>query len=431
MDEITSAEFDRLRRRVQRLESLVEATSVLNSTLDFDELLALIMQLATSQMNADRSSLFLLDASKRNLVSKVAQGLESKEIVVTVGAGIAGAVAETGEDIIIDEACSDPRFNPAVDHASGYRTRTILCVPVRNNAGEIAGVMQVLNKKEGFFDREDAEYLKALSTQAAIVLEKSLLHRSELERQRMARELSLAREIQSSLLPSRAPRVAAFDLASVYRACFEVGGDYYGYFPFSDSQIGLAIADVSGKGMPAAMHSTALRSMLQLLASPSEEITELVSRLNENVFKNTNARSFITFFYALLDSAALTVDYVNAGHNRPLIVDPASGGVRELDAGGLPLGVLPHGGYDRGTAQLSRGEILCLFTDGLSEAFGAGGEQYGTERLVRVIREHHDAPAERLCDFIIKDVEQFVGIHSPAQLCPFHDDLTLVVAKAL
>lgn len=431
MDEIAPTEIDRLQRRVQRLESLVEATGILNSTLDYDELLTLIMQLATTQMNSDRSSLFLLDASKENLVSKVAQGLESREIVVPVGVGIAGAVASRGEDIIIDDAYADPRFNQAVDHASGYRTQTILCVPVRNKSGEIAGVMQVLNKKSGPFDREDAEYLKALSTQAAIVLEKVLLHQSELERQRMARELSLAHEIQSSLMPNEAPRVTGFDIAGVYRSCFEVGGDYYGYFPFSDSLIGLAIADVSGKGVPAALHTTALRAMLGLLASPSRDIAGLVAMLNENTFKNMNYRSFITFCYALLDASSRTVDYVNAGHNCPIIVDPQSGNVRELDAGGLPLGVVPQSTFEAGKTQLAPGEILCLFTDGLAEAFDPDGHQYGTERVVQVVREHHHASAAQLCDYIIKDVEQFVGIDKTSQQCPLHDDLTLVVAKAL
>lgn len=431
MSEPSSSEAQQLRRRIERLESLVEATSVLNSTLDYDELLTIIMQLATRQMNADRSSLFLLDASKQNLVSKVAQGIETREIVVPLGIGIAGTVGATGEDIIIDDAYADSRFNQAVDRASGYRTRTILCVPVRNKSGEIAGVMQVLNKKEGTFDREDASYLKALSTQAAIVLERVLQHRSELDRQRMARELSLAQEIQSSLMPSDAPSIQGLDIAGVYRACFEVGGDYYGYFPFSDSLIALAIADVSGKGVPAALHTTALRAMLGLLASPSPDIAGMAAKLNENTFKNTNSRSFITFFYALIDSAARTISYVNAGHNRPIIVDPTNGAVRELDAGGLPLGLMPKSNFETGQVPLAPGEIVSLFTDGLAEAFNPNGDEYGADRLARVICEHCAEPASSICRAIIEDVERFVGVDPASKVCPLHDDLTLIIAKSL
>ena len=194
-----------LKRRVEDLESklhfLMEATKALASTLDLGELLGRILEVAKTQAGAERGTLFLVDEKTDEIWSLIAHGMEQREIRLPLGRGIAGHVARSGEILNIPDAYADPRFDREVDARTGYRTRNILCLPIRNKRGKIIAALQLLNKQTGSFTYEDVDFLLTLSDHMALALENAQLHRDLLEKERLEREMALARDIQRSLLP--------------------------------------------------------------------------------------------------------------------------------------------------------------------------------------------------------------------------------------
>jgi GAF domain-containing protein len=200
-------------RTITQLSLLFEATRLLNSTLDLAELLELILRIARNEVGADRGTVFLVDKKRRELWSIVAQGLDHQEIRVPFGKGVAGHVAETGEPINVEDAYTLPYFEPAFDRKYGYRTKSLLCLPIRHHSGDVVGVIQLLNQQPaGRFSKEDQEFLEKLTGHMAMALENARLHREAMEKQRLEKELALARNIQRSLLPDRPPIVPGYDI---------------------------------------------------------------------------------------------------------------------------------------------------------------------------------------------------------------------------
>ena len=221
--------FDGVQQNLNRLQSMVEASKVFNSTLDLAELLGKILELAKNITTAERGTLFLVDEETDEIWSMIAHGMEKEEIRLPRGRGIAGHVALTGEIVNIPDAYADDRFDPEIDKRTGFRTRNILTLPIHNKAGKIIATLQLLNKAEGSFTEDDTDVLLTLSGQMAMSLENAQLHHDLLEKERLEREMALARGIQRSLLPETAPVIPGFDLAVLNEPCFEVGGDYYDF----------------------------------------------------------------------------------------------------------------------------------------------------------------------------------------------------------
>ena len=198
-----------------------------------------------------------------------------------MGKGIAGTVAATGETVIVHDAWADPRFDPSVDRRSGFRTRSILCVPIRNRTERIVGVLQLLNKRDGGFGEADLEFLELVSEHVAIGMENATLHLSLLEKDRMQRELALGQEIQKRLLPAPPRAIPGTEIAATSVACFEVGGDSYDFIELPSGDLGLAIADVSGKGVAAALVMSSLQAALRVAAPLDESPVRLAARLDK------------------------------------------------------------------------------------------------------------------------------------------------------
>jgi sigma-B regulation protein RsbU (phosphoserine phosphatase) len=244
--------------------------------------------------------------------------------------------------------------------------------------------------------------------------EEALLHLHEQER-----EFAEARAIQEKLLPREIPQIAGFEIAAVSQSARVVGGDYFDVLPFDETTLGICIADVAGKGMPAALLMSNLQAAVRGLASSSLAPHLLCTRLNSLVYKNTASDRFITFFYAQLDGAVGRLHYVNAGHNPPYIVR-RDGSHQRLTEGGGVLGVFAEQIFTAGTAQLALGDRVILFTDGVTEASDAQDQEFGEERLLRVLEDGRTLPAEELQKKILAAVAGFSGGHQA-------DDATLLV----
>jgi len=393
-------------RQLARLNFLVEASKILNSTLDLPELLGLILKMARENTGADRGSLFLVDHERKEIWSLLAHGLEQKEIRLPMGKGIAGSVAETGEVVNLADAYTDARFDRDFDQRFGYRTRSLLCLPVKDRDDKTVGVLQLLNKRDANFDAEDVDFLQSLSVHSAIALENARLHRESLERQRMERELTLARSIQRGLIPDKPPELDAFDVAVRYESSLEVGGDYYDFLTPSPNTFLFVVADVEGKGVGAAMIMSNLQATLHAVSMHLHSLEGIVYTLNESLVHSARSKKFMTFFVGLVDLAGRGLHYINAGHVPPVVVR-TQGEPEHLKEGGMVLGLFPGQRYQRGYAKLEPGDVILACTDGITEAANAAGDQFETERMVAAARAHRQKPAQDIVEAIVAEVTAF------------------------
>jgi len=409
-------------QEVAILRALVEASKMLNSTLDLHELLTRILTVAAQHTSADRGTIYLVDRQRNEIWSRVAQGEEIVEIRLPMTKGIAGHVASTGEIVSLADAYADARFDRATDLRTGYRTRNMLCMPLRNKDREIIGVFQILNKKVGTFNAQDAAFLEALSTHAAIALENARLYREALEKKRLESEISLAREIQQRLLPDEMPAFRGFEFAAKNIPTFQVGGDYYDFLALEDGRLAFAIGDVSGKGIPAALLMSSLRAGFQTQLREDHLLISAADKLNRLIFHCTSMSSFITFFFGVIHPDRKHIDYINCGHNPPYVVR-SNGRIEELREGGLVLGMVDTMKYKRGRIKLAPGETMVAFTDGVSEAMNQRGRQFTEKRIVTLINRLRRRTATEILDAVMDAVQKHIG------KAPQSDDITMLVIR--
>jgi sigma-B regulation protein RsbU (phosphoserine phosphatase) len=408
---------------IHRLESLIDASKNLNTTFDLDQLLSIILNLATRNLTAERGTIYLIDENTKELWSKVVKGEGLVEIRLPIGTGISGTVAETGETINLRDASKDQRFFSGFDKKSGFRTKTMLCMPMKNRKDKIIGVFQIINKKRGAFDREDELFLKAFSEHAALAIENARLYQASLEHERVEKEMQIAGEIQQRLLPKEIVAIPRYDVAGVAHPCAAVGGDFYDVIPLGDTKFAFVMADVTGKGIPAALMVSTLHASLRAYIQMNTNLAELAEKLNNLVYQNSPSDRFITFFVMILDCAEHTVTYVNAGHNFPYLFRSQSKEVVELQASGLPLGMLDNMQYTSAKVSLDREDVLMLYTDGVTEAMNRSKDQYGEDRLKETVRKALERHPRQIKDEVLDDVKKFIGQEPPS------DDLTLLILK--
>jgi phosphoserine phosphatase len=411
-------------KRVRDLESLLEVVKALAVEKDLDRLLHLIIEQTTRVMDAERSSLYLYDEGQNQIWTKIAQGMSSREIRLPLGTGIAGTVAQTLQTVNIPDAYADPRFDRAWDRASGFRTRSILCMPMRNHEGKLIGVIQVLNKHDGPFTAYDEQLLGAFSTHAAIALDSARLIQHYIEKQKMEQAMEIAREIQQSLFPKSHPAIAGYEVAGRTWPCDQTGGDYYDYIQFPDGSLGLVVADVTGHGIGPALLMSEARAVVRALASRMSSVAEVLTRANAFLAEDFEAGRFVTMFLGQLAPKEGRFRYSSAGHGEPVVYRRATGEFLELESTGPPLAVVPDAEFPEGEAvTLAPGDLLVITTDGVEEAMNAGREQFGKERLRQAVLQRSREPAQ---DILTGIYEETIGFIGPA---PRQDDITLVVVK--
>jgi sigma-B regulation protein RsbU (phosphoserine phosphatase) len=412
------------RSAVIELSTIVEATKRLNSTLDLAELLNIILGLTTRYSGAERGTVFLVDREKQEIWSLVGLGLEQHEIRLPITKGIAGWVAQHGEMVNLPDAYADPRFESEVDLRLGYRTRSLLCLPIRNKAGETIGVLQLLNKKTGPFSRADENMLEAISDHVALALENAQLHREMVHKQRMERDLALARSIQMGLLPEAPPKLPGFDIAVSNRMSLEAGGDYYDFIQLAPDTMLAVVADVEGKGVGSAMVMANLQATLHALIAHLHSLERLVESLNDMMLADTRGQKYMTMFVTLLDQPRRTLHYVNAGHVPPAVVR-SNGTVDYLREGGMVVGMFPSVKFDRGHVRMEPGDIFVACTDGITEAMNAQDDEFGSQRLIDLVARERSLPAAEIVQSVLTEVDHFSrgGTHE--------DDRVILIMKVV
>jgi serine phosphatase RsbU (regulator of sigma subunit) len=411
------------RKRTNRLLDIVKIRKLLNSTLRLEKILQIILETATKNLNADRGTVYVIDHKKKELWSKVLQGDMKVEIRLPIGKGIAGHVAKTGKTIMLKDAYKHPRFNPEVDKKTGYHTKTMLCTPMKDRKGKKIGVIQIVNKLSGYFSKDDIKFLDLLSLDACLAIENSRLFKEALEKERIDKELEVAATIQKMILPKTIPQVDGFEIAGMNIPTKQVGGDYYDVISLPGNKVALVIADASGKGVPAALLVSTLQACLRAYLESNFSLEELVRKVNRVILRNSTENKFITFFIGILDPASKKLEIVNAGHFPPLIARNCN--LIKLENTGVVLGCIESAPFVRKEYWLESHDALVMFTDGITEAVNAKHEQYGDERLEKMIMEHCSKNAEDLKTAIYQDVKTFEGSAEQS------DDITLLIVKVL
>jgi len=400
--------------KVYQLHSLFDIGRELTASLDEDAIERLVATTVMGHFLASRCALYRLGPEGLDLAH--ARGVRAGEAPRRIP-GEAGTLQRE-----LPAPRCVPDMPPGELREALRGSRFALAVPLA--AGErLSGLLAVGERPGGrAFGEEDLEFAGALARQTQAALEGARLHRVRLEKERQDRDLQIAREIQQSLFPRGAPPVEGFDVVAQSRSCFQVGGDYYDFIPLEGGRLGLVVADVSGKGTPASLMMASVHAWLQAMAGTARP-TQVLERLNRFLYANTQTSRYVTLFYGELDPARRRLDYVNAGHVPPY-VRRARGGEERLTVGGAVLGLLDDVALEAGQVDFGAGDLLAVVTDGVTEASDPRGDEFGDERVRRVLAESEGRGAAAVLSALVAAVDAWAG----AAGCT--DDLTALILGA-
>jgi sigma-B regulation protein RsbU (phosphoserine phosphatase) len=326
-----------------------------------------------------------------------------------------------GNPVLIEDLVKDKKVSAAGEQLQQVGVKLVIPMQVQSRTKGLILLGQKLGG--GSYSKGDLEFLYSLGNLAIISIENARLFQETLEKQRLEDELKIAREIQQGLLPQKLPQIPGYDLAAVNVSSKQVGGDYYDVLPRSETEYVIAIGDVSGKGTPAALLMANVQAAMRALAPLHDNLPETTARINDITFENTRGDKFITFFWGIVDTKSRKFRFVNAGHNLPFLIRK-DGSVMRLSEGGLILGIMKTvQPYKEGLVQLEPGDTLFLFTDGVSEAMNASGEDFTEERLEGLVRSLSDRTARDMIQEVRAALEEFC---KGAQQS---DDITMLVLK--
>lgn len=399
---------------MKSMRALVRAGQELSSHRPLPELFQLILDLAIDAVGAARGLVMTLENGE--LVARAAQG-DNFQISTTVR----DRVVNDKASLLVVDTLYDADFRERRSIVD-QRVRSLMAVPLQTR-DEAIGLLYVdtVNILQPFTP-EDLNLLTVMANVAAIRLEQARLVEIEQTERMLARDLAQAAEIQRRFLPEAPPEVAGYELAGHNIPCRTVGGDYYDFIPYGDGKLALLVGDVAGKGMPAALMMSNLQAHIQVLAELGGPVGSVMQRLNRAIAVRCPLNRFITFFIGVLDPATGELTYCNAGHNPPVLVR-REGSIERLEGGGMVLGIFPGANYEHYTTMLEPGDLLALFSDGVSEAVSAEGEEFAEDHIGELLVQRRDAPIEK----VLSDIMTELGEWTAGE--PFADDVTLVLVR--
>ncbi|MBU0983578.1 MAG: GAF domain-containing protein [candidate division Zixibacteria bacterium] len=410
-----------LKRESLERQALYEVGKKLSSSLELDELLREILTSLKMVVRYDAGGIFLIEPDSGNMKSINYNGYDpaqEEQLQVKFGQGLIGTVANTGEPVIVPDVTADPRYINARSI-----TRSEIVVPIKID-DRVIGVLNLESNELNAYNNRSLALMETFATQAAISLERARLHRDIIEGRKLEQQLSIAREIQQSFLPKKNPVLPGYDLDGRNFSSGQVGGDYYDFIPIVDGHVGIAIADVSGKGVPAALIMASFRASLIAEIRNNYSIRTIGTKVNSLMCESLDHGNFVTGVYGVLDTRNHILTFTNFGHNPPILLRK-NGDVEFLREGGPVLGVTTLGIYEERALMIGPGEMMVWYTDGVSEVFDSDGHEFGADRLLAVIKANRQRSARDVADAIYAAVGAFAS--------PDHvfDDLTMVVIKRL
>ena len=417
---------------LRQIAALLDGLRALGSGRVLDDVLALVLDSAIEVTGAERGFI-MLALSGNELEFKLARGRRAQTLPGTSFATsrkIPEEVFRTGEPKILADLLDGDLANVHMGTVA-LGIRNVQCVPLKlvryvDKADDVAGERRIgvlyldSREKGSFLSGSTRGALETLATEAAVAIENARLYRETMEKAKMEQEMRIAAEIQQALLPKAGHAGTFFRTAASSLPCRSIGGDFYDYVDLPTGAFGFALGDVAGKGPPAALLSAMMQGIFAAQAAASDTPSQTIKRVNQALYKRGIESRFVTLMYGTLEADG-RLTYCNAGHNPPLIV--GSTGVRRLEVGGPIVGLFEGASFEEETVQLSRGDVLLVFSDGVSEALAAGGEEYGEERIIATAHRHPGAAPSDLLQALFADVRAFTK--GAAQ----SDDITALVLR--
>jgi sigma-B regulation protein RsbU (phosphoserine phosphatase) len=418
---------------------------------DLDPLLKRVLFYALRTARASAGAIYLFDETGRELRARALSGIfpplhggedpglervlsksqHVEQIVraqpVLRGDGLIGSVADRGETLLIADAERDPRVpRYGVDF---LHIRSLLLVPMRFQ-GSVLGVLAVVNRVDGSrFDESSVDLLSALADQASVTVHFAGLRETLLVKQRMDNDLLAARQIQRSLLPKELPRIEGVELAAFNDPAYEIGGDYYDVIRIDDRRLGIAIADVSGKGVGGALMMSVCRSELRAQAQRSTRPAEVLRLLNEVMSRDVTENRFVSLLYMVFDTATRELAIARAGHERPLVYSAQTGQFEFPDSPGIAIGIADTATFDHVLGEavtvLKPGDVVVAYTDGITEAMNAQEEEWGLNRFLDAVRTAAAGGADQVLRNVSERLKRHVGTRAQ------YDDMTLLVLRVV
>jgi phosphoserine phosphatase RsbU/P len=413
----------------KKYQLILDISHKVRDTLDLDEIMDHLLDSVKLVLEYDAAGIFVLNQdlvhgrheSPREMIAGISRrgfdpGPPEEDAMLMHGQGITGYVIRNCQSVVVSDVRHDPRY------VQGRRTTlSEITVPVILNERAI-GALNLESDRLAVYTTDDIEVLQFFADAAAISIEKAMLHKQLLEQELIGKQLETAREVQASLLPHRAPDLTGYDIAGICIPAEEIGGDYFDYIPLSRNRLGLAVADVSGHGIPSALVMTAFRALLRTKARGKMGPAHIANTINRLLPEFTGNNHFVTVLYAILDASSGNLTYISCGHPPPLLLRK-DGEVEKLNQQNTALGVFQNLHFNDGLIQMTAGDILVLYTDGVTELMNQGGEVFGVQRLVQVIRQNPLLAAADLISSVIEAAQVFSDSQS------FLDDLTLVIVR--
>lgn len=415
------ADYERLKTGIQELAILNEIATTISSTIDLDRIIETIVKKCITHFNVDQGNISLISQQELSapLQTMVRQyDSDAGRIPFRLDQQLIGWMLAKKEPLIINDIAQDPRFSSL---GTDIPYKSLICVAMMYK-GKLIGVLSLFNKRGNEqFDKNDLRLLSIIATESSQVIENARLLEEEKKLLSVTEELRISGLIQQKLLPSTLPDIEGYQVAAANIPAKEVGGDYYDVIPLSGDKFAFCFGDVSGKGMPAALLMSNLQATIRSLMLSNHEPAKIVQQTNTLIHATTTSDKFITFFLGILDVESNTFSYCNAGHDKPL--DFLNNSFNELATGGVPLGFLPHFDYSEFSLNIDLGQILVIYTDGVTEAMNKDEDEFGLDNLKSVVKSNKDNSATDILNNILEAIDNHAS--GATQM----DDITLIVLK--
>ncbi len=415
---------DEIKRRYTEIKALYELSNRVTHEVESDKLFNIAVDVISNIFNIERVSIMLYEEEEGVLKIEASIGIReeiAKKVKLKPGEGIAGKVFKERESILVEDMDKDRRFGR--NKKLRYKSKSFLSVPIKFR-NKIIGVLNATDKKDKRkFDKNDLLTFMALSNQIGQSYENIIYYNEFLEKQQIEKEIEITKKIQQHVLPKRFPRLEGIDIAAVNIPAREVGGDFYDYISIDDNVHSFLIADVSGKSLPASMFMAFARSITRVEATNLVSPSRVLEESNKYIFKDSQSGMFVTMFYMVLYLKDKLIKFGSAGHNEQLFYREEKDDFELLNVKGIPLGISDSSIYMESSFNYNAGDILILYTDGITEAMNKYGEEFEMERLKEVVLRNKNLSANGLKNKILEAVNKFT------EGMPQFDDITLLILK--
>ncbi len=418
-----SEENRRLKIAIDELAALNDIATAITSNQSVEDVIDLIVRKCIKHLKVQQAVVMLLD--EKDLVNPFHTMIRKQDSIsefmpYRLDTQLTGWMLKNRSPLLVNNFKEDNRFKYIVKEE--FPITTLLSVPMLLK-NKMVGLLTVFNKhSDSGFSIEDQRLLSILAAQSAHIIENARLYEEEQALIRLKEEMRLANNVQVNLLPKSNPEIQGYQIAGRSIPAKDVGGDYYDFIPMEDNHLTFCLGDISGKGIQAALLMANLQASLRGQTLMGITCKNCVSFTNNLLYNSTESNKFATLFYGILHPDENKITFCNAGHNEPVLMHK-SGEVTRLKEGGLIVGILPDLSYEEKTIDFQPGNILVIFSDGITEAMNSNEEEYGEERLLNFIEKNKTLPAVELINSIIKNVKDFAG--NVEQM----DDMTIIVIK--